>query len=303
MYMNGRGTLCHGADVILPDLILPSRVNQRRLYSGIDSPKNCDDKQHFQNYPYTVDYVFNSRGFRDHEWPDTLHALRQAIWCLGDSFTVGLGQPYTHIWPQVLATAIGRRCINISMDGASNDWIWRKARDIWTAIQPTNMVIMWSYTHRRELPAASLSDEARVLHAIDASDEQDLAHWTDLVNKVHKMDRDIVQCVIPQFHPDPNAKLQIIWQAVKGQDWPRCPRILAEFESLPEWIVVELKNLHSCYSNLKRLLLPPHCADAESSLQDIIYITNRLDWARDHHHFDILTSQWVVDQIMLRLNA
>ena len=227
--------------MILADLVVHSRVNQHCLYSGMDSLECCDNKQHFQNYPYTVDYVYNSRGFRDQEWPDSERELRDAIWCIGDNFTVGLGQPLAHIWPQVLATATGRRCINISMDGASNDWIGRRAQDILNTIRPQHMVIMWSYTHRREIQDPSLNDEQRRLHASDTTEAQDLANWTDLANKIHTLNSDIVQCTIPDFHVD--------------------------------------------------MLI----------MHDVIHVAQRLDWARDHHHFDILTSQWVVDQIVPRL--
>ena len=296
-----------GTAVILPDLILPSRVNQQWLYSGMDSLEQCRDQQHFLNYPYTVDYVYNSRGFRDQEWPDNEQELRDAIWCLGDSFTVGIGQPFAHIWPYVLATATGRRCINISMDGASNDWIWRRAQDIRAAIQPPHMVIMWSYTHRRELADASLSDEQRRLGLSQASNEQDLIHWTGLVNKMHTMSLNIVQCTIPEYHSDLTIQsdtiMQAYWHDIKGQDWPAFPRTVAELESLPDWIINELQNLHCCYRMLQHYLLPPVEQATSPIDSDVIHVTKRLDWARDHHHFDILTSQWVVDQIIPRLNA
>ena len=292
-----------GTDLILPDLILPSRLNQRWPYSGIDSLEHCLDKQHFQDYPYTVDYVYNSRGFRDQEWSDSDKELRDAIWCFGDSFTVGIGQPLAHIWPQVLATATARRCINVSMDGASNDWICRRAQEIWTAIRPQHMVIMWSYTHRRELKDASLNDELRILYSSDVNEEQDLAHWINLANKIHKLNSNIVQCTIPDFHINmPMSRVtqcQAIWHAIKGEDWPACPCTMTELQSMPDWIITELKELHDCYSRMEYLLMPQRI----EIMHDVIYIAERLDWARDHHHFDILTSRWVVDQIMPRLCA
>jgi hypothetical protein len=295
--------------MILPDLVLPSRAHQHWQYCGMDSLEQCLDKRHFVNYPHSIEYTYNSRGFRDREWPDSLDELRGAVWCIGDSFTVGLGQPYGHIWPQVLSTTTGRRCINVSMDGASNDWIWRRTQEIWTEIRPIHMVIMWSYTHRRELQDPSLGDEQRRLHATQASNAQDFAHWTDLVNKVYNMDRNIVQCTIPAYNTliNRDTMLQAHWHSIKGKDWPVCPRTLAEFESLPNWIIHELKELHGCYSSLEHLLLP-HYSDTESSstvavMHDVIHIKKQLDWARDHHHFDILTAQWLVDRIIPRLTA
>jgi len=121
---------CLGATVILQDLVLQSRVNFKSDVSGLDSLELCLNKDHFRNYPHHVEYVHNSRGFRDNEWPESADELKNAIWCVGDSFTVGLGSPRQFTWPQVLAAVTGRRCINISMDGASNAWISRRAQQI-----------------------------------------------------------------------------------------------------------------------------------------------------------------------------
>ena len=89
--------------MILPDFILHSRVDARWDYSGSDSPGPWNvNKKYFKNYPYPIEYVYNSRGFRDAEWPESVDELRNAIWCIGDSFTVGLGSPLAHTWPYLL---------------------------------------------------------------------------------------------------------------------------------------------------------------------------------------------------------
>ena len=38
--------------------------------SGSDSPEECLSKDHFLNYTKDISYNYNSRGFRDNEWPD-----------------------------------------------------------------------------------------------------------------------------------------------------------------------------------------------------------------------------------------
>lgn len=131
----------------LPDLVLPSRANQTWQYSGMDSPELCANPEHFQQYPYHITYQYNSRGFRDSEWPDN---PATAIWCVGDSFTVGLGVPAQMTWPALLGSKLQQRTTNISMDGASNQWIARRACDIYREIQPQVMILQWSYLHRRE---------------------------------------------------------------------------------------------------------------------------------------------------------
>jgi hypothetical protein len=286
--------------VILPDLILPSRRNQRWKYSGLDSLDQCIDKQHFQNYPYPIEYVYNSRGFRDAEWPTSLKELQEAVWCVGDSFTVGLGQPLEHIWPNVLAQRINTRTINVSMDGASNSWICRRALDIANTINPKTIVIMWSYIHRQESPNILLDDEQRRLNATKQLSDEDIQQWSVLVDRVKNIPNKVVQLSPPEFMPK-EPEIMDIWQSVKDPSWPCCPQTLKELENLPSQIKKELKELHGCFDDIKNLFARKHTV--ANLLADIICIHERLDWARDHHHFDILTSQWVVDQIENQLRT
>lgn len=127
----------------LPTIGFHSLAHTTCEYSGIDSPELCVDKKHFNNWRSPITYHYNSRGFRDKEWPSD---LEQSIWCIGDSFTVGLGMPQDQTWPAQLA----HNTINISLDGASNTWIARQACAILREVKPKHMVLHWSYSHRRE---------------------------------------------------------------------------------------------------------------------------------------------------------
>lgn len=169
---------------------------------GIDDIERCLDRSHWQDYPHKVEYRYNSRGFRDSEWPSDLSQLAQAIWCVGDSFTVGVGQPFDHIWPQVLARRTGRRTINISMDGASNDWIARRARAIIDEVAPRQMIVMWSYIHRRESADSSLIDEDRLLFCDakrDSSTADDLENFLQCRSRLSGTNTQLVQAAIPNF--------------------------------------------------------------------------------------------------------
>ena len=146
---------------MLESIKLDIAANLTCKFSGLDSYEFCRNKNHFLQYPHTVNYKFNSRGFRDEEWP--IENLENAIWCFGDSFTTGLGSPYEHIWTQVLQKKTNRRTINVSMDGASNSWITRKVLSVFREIKPKDVVIMWSYFHRREIDSKTLSDVQRRL--------------------------------------------------------------------------------------------------------------------------------------------
>jgi hypothetical protein len=78
--------------------------------SGMDTLEKCLDKDHYLSYTKDISYRYNSRGFRDHEWPED---LSDVIWCVGDSFTVGIGQPFEETWPNILQKQIGMRCLNL----------------------------------------------------------------------------------------------------------------------------------------------------------------------------------------------
>jgi hypothetical protein len=186
--------------MILPNLVLPSFVNQRLKYSGIDSHEENTDNKHFLNYPYEVSYEYNSRGFRGPEWPSDLNDV---CWCVGDSFTAGLGTPYNHTWHQVLASKLNINTINVSLDGASNTWIARKIIDI-LETKPKNIIVQWSYAHRRELKIPRLSDEdRRIWHTFGDTYVQDIENNIECINLIEssKKDTTIIHTFIPNNLP------------------------------------------------------------------------------------------------------
>lgn len=203
--MNVYGIKLVGAKVILPDFLLASRANQIWQYSGMDCRDNCFDLDHFNSYSYPVEYVYNSRGFRDQEWPET---LSEAIWCFGDSFTVGLGSPQSHTWPHLLAQSADRRTINISMDGASNSWIARKCLRVIREIQPSTIVIQWSYTHRREVEDTTLSDEDRRLMYINSTAVEDIKNTIDCIKQIEQEKTgQVIHSFIPEFTNQDNKQV------------------------------------------------------------------------------------------------
>jgi uncharacterized membrane protein len=275
-----------GASMILPDFILYSRINQHWHYTGIDSYDECSDKKHFKSYPYNIDYVYNSRGYRDQEWPDTLEELRESVWCIGDSFTVGLGSPLEHTWPYCVNQQLNKRTINISMDGASNYWIVRKAVDIINKIKPKLIIVQWSYINRAELNDSTLSDEARRQHFLDISlNDIELGNnFVKLVQKLEstKQNTGIIHSFIPDFGIANN--IQETWGQIAGPDWPAVPATLDEFNNLGVGVVDELTNNFKLYDMFNLYYRLFH---------NIKYVPeiHPIDLARDGHHYDILTAK------------
>lgn len=163
----------------------------------LDNRQECFNREHFDNYPHEVSYTFNSRGFRDAEWPETIDELKEAIWCVGDSFTFAVGAPVHHNWPTILQSKINRRCINISMCGASNEWILRKARRIAEEINPLAIVTHLSYTHRGERDSHTLSDEKRRMHIKYATVDEAMGNVNYVLHSLKALGTPTITSFIP----------------------------------------------------------------------------------------------------------
>lgn len=280
--------------MILPDLYLPSRVNQHWKVSGLDHRNHCLDQAHFDSYPEPVSYQYNSRGFRDQEWPQDPEQLAQAIWCVGDSFTVGIGSALSRTWPVRLAAHTGHRVINVSLDGASNEWIADSARQIAQTVAPQRMVIMWSYTHRRQHPDTELDAEQRRTESVTATDLENWHNWTQCWQNVCHSAGAAVHLAVPHFHPG-QVRMRQTWQDIRGSDWPqRPPQSLADLQALPLWLTQELKSVHGCYDAMLHWFAFKDRMAADHG----VTVVENLDWARDGHHFDCVTADWVVQQVV-----
>jgi hypothetical protein len=241
---------------ILPDFIINAYANGETLYTGIDSLVNCTDKNYFKNYPYSINYKYNSRGFRDTEWPEQLD---DCIWCVGDSFTSGVGQPYEHIWPQVLSNKLNIRTINMSMDGASNNWISRKIVRIAEVIKPKTIIVQWSYVNRREkeipaeIPTGAIIDDydRRIWYTKDSHSIKDIENAitcvSNAVDACKKSNTVLINSFIPEFVDTEYADM--FWTAFENLNTP----------------VVKY---------------------------------NVIDWARDKYHYDIATATLFVDNLL-----
>jgi len=191
---------------VFNEFILTTTANEFDATCGIDSLEHCRDVIHYKMYEKSILYVYNSFGYRDEEWPLD---LTDVIWCVGDSFTVGLGQPYNETWVNLVGEQTGKRTVNVSMNGASNDWIARRVHAIINNFSPKIILIQWSYCHRRESTDTSLIDEDRKIHFIKPkggreqfADMQELDKQ-NCINNILNIDNhpftQIVHSFIPKF--------------------------------------------------------------------------------------------------------
>lgn len=232
--------------MLLPGLRVTKQKFFNSDYYGMDSYKECQDKEHFKNFPYIVNYSHNSRGFRDTEWPNTLEELKNSIWCIGDSFTVGLGSPIEHTWVKLLEKKINKKCINISLSGASNSWISRNACSILSEIQPKFLVVHWSFWHRIENKNSNHPDDYEQLHYdLNQIDEDTKTNnFLSCFNSVESFNdtSTIIHSFIP-FWNYPLKDLNSEWNKLKGSNWPViCPRTLNEYMLMNPEYKLELHN-------------------------------------------------------------
>jgi len=278
---------------MLSKLYIESNINKFFKESGMDSFDRCLDQAHFKSFPYQVDYYYNSRGFRDNEWPYK-EDLVDCIWCFGDSYTVGFGSPLEHTWVNILQQKTNRRCINISMDGASNEWIVEKVKLVAKEINPKNIIVQWSYGHRGQNKDNSLSDtERRIKYAYVEVKEQ----ITNFVNNLKQVSEyPIIHSIIPKAFPTDCADS---WNKVKDDSWPTVTNI----DDYPDWIKDEIKNTHDCYDEIEYYLSNKEYYDKLNNIiqeYSIIEI-KQVDYARDGMHYDIKTSSNFVQEILKKI--
>lgn len=176
-------------------LKVKKRINWSGDTNGMDCLQDCFDKEHFTSYKKQISYQYNSYGFRDKEWPAD---LTDVVWCLGDSFTVGIGQPFEETWPKVLEKKIGRKCLNLGEDGCSNDTITQRVQEIYKLHKPQLIIVMWSFLHRRNVNGENVQFDKN-----DFGMDQDLHNFVKNYKIVNSIPVDVINLIVPNaFHFD-----------------------------------------------------------------------------------------------------
>lgn len=157
--------------------------------SGMDCLEQCLNKEHFRNYSKKITYQYNSKGFRDEEWPIDAYNV---IWCVGDSFTVGIGQPHEETWPAELEKKTGRRCLNLGEDGCSNDTMALRAQEICKLYKPKLIVVMWSYLSRRRINGVDVQYDENNFGVAN-----DLTNFAKNLKMVDELPVDAIHLLVP----------------------------------------------------------------------------------------------------------
>jgi len=297
------------------NLSLPTLSNYCCDFFAPDEPGSRGFRQ---NYPHKVSYYFNSRGYRDFEWPTEISALTNAIWCVGDSATLGIGVPIKHTWPSVLNQRANSRCINISLRGASNQWICRQVCELLQSSIPTQIVIQWSFLHRREHSVDDAIDQLFLQFYSKIKDPTwpQIKHFKDFYTLP-----DTIQQEITSMHScdvGSDSKKISLWNIIDSKKftWLDETRSLHYAHTSTEddiKLTLELIDLVESNKNNCRILhcFIPDFLDTPSIKQfefcfyqrykQPIIRAKQVDFARDGGHYDIITSMLYVDKILEKL--
>lgn len=276
----------------LPNMQVPSMRLANLQYLSPDDP---NDTKLNTNYSYQIDYSFNSRGFRDHEWPQ--RGLQDAIWCVGDSATLGIGSPYSHSWPVQLEKKSQKRTMKIAMAGASNDWIARQAENILQNIQPKTLVIHWSYLHRNEFSCQEILQKRWEIFYNNVRDPS----WPPCAYQDHKQ--------LPQSILEEIQNHHIFDHVVTDEQRRNPSPHPRPAQDDAEHTIALIKHLESIKgaSMIIHSVIPGFAISAEANeifCEQIQQLSinfvpefDVVDWARDQIHYDVRTSQQFVSKI------
>ena len=128
------------------DLLTQNQLSRKGQFfnnSGIDSEESCFDLEWYRSFQDPVSYQINSMGFRDRDHD----SLENKMFAIGDSFTMGIGQPYEHTWPVMLGNLLGEDIVKLAGDGVSNQWI-QEVFDRIIELRPKAVFVMLTFVHR-----------------------------------------------------------------------------------------------------------------------------------------------------------
>jgi hypothetical protein len=295
--------------MILPNMILPWKANITELYdyNTPDNPKDCVNKKWFDEYPYEIQYTYNSRGFRDKEWPSQIEELKGSVWCIGDSATTGIGVPQDQMWTTILSKKIQSRIINIGMTGASNDWIHRKSMEVMNEISPKILIIQWSYLESYEL---NVEEELTRRFSMFYNSIKDDS-WPDCptFSDYHTLPEYIrIECETAHTI-DPGLDWRVTFNEHDVKRFCSSDtyeedvmRTIRYIKSLSEYATKESRIIHihpAKFINKKSEKL--FTREISNISCETIPKMETIDWARDYYHYGLLSAQKFVDDIVQKI--
>jgi hypothetical protein len=185
---------------LLQTIKIPYYANLRCTSLGLDSLDHCFDKKRYATYPDRINYVFNEIGYRH----TTINHYRgNEILAIGDSFTLGLGVNHSDCWSYCLENMLDYPVLNFSLNGASNDWMARKIKDLLKVFKPRCVIVHYSFSHRRESPMLDWHDDERTQCDPLYSSKENFENWRTNFDTINSYGVPVVHSFISNWHDQP----------------------------------------------------------------------------------------------------
>jgi hypothetical protein len=123
--------------------------------------------------PETITYKINSDGFRSEEFDPSANNLV----ALGCSFTMGIGLPYSDLWPSRVAQALNLRACNFGWGGASSDQCFRLAEYWVPHLTPKLVVLLNPPRGRMEVVINQKTGETDTVMPMDNHPDAFVKKW------------------------------------------------------------------------------------------------------------------------------
>lgn len=190
----------YSVHALLQTVKIPYYADLKCKTLGLDSPDHCINKTYYKNYPHEIDYTFNEIGYRCRPVD---RYLGNEILAIGDSFTLGLGVNQQDSWVSQLEYLLDCPVLNFSLNGASNDWIARKIKDLLMVFNPRCIIVHYSFSHRREKSRTDWHDNERTECDPVYSSEENLANWQMNFNQIESYGVPVIHSFITDWHDQP----------------------------------------------------------------------------------------------------
>lgn len=184
--------------LLLKSIIIPFYANVKCNELGHDSKEHCFNQSHYKNFG-PVSYQFNELGYRTSPIDQF---TGKEILAIGDSFTLGLGVNVGQRWSEYLESNINCPVLNFSLNGASNDWIARRTKELLEYFTPRAIVLHYSFSHRREHPDITWQDDERTLCDPGPTETENFNNWYENFKKINQCCGNIpvIHSFIPKWH-------------------------------------------------------------------------------------------------------
>ena len=190
------------------------------------------------------------------------------------------------------------------MDGASNEWMARKIKRIVEIIAPKTIIVQWSYFTRRERPTGSNDEERKMQYDISQSDDElDIENFKKCVLQTMKVCKNcqIINSIIPfAFFAISPVEVRSWWYTDRESNWPATlPESLTDIS--PD-ILEQLKKK----SQYKKYFI--HYTVQDFIKNNNIILVDQYDkffnkeFARDGHHYAIVTATKFVNELQSKFN-